>query len=255
MPCRPSAGDECHVPLTEPCQADRRVSFTGHLHVADDGLARREHRPPVTYHLSTQRLGHGQAGQLDRQRRAPGEIQMAPSDLIQGARRFEQALWRLRQPACRQIEDQVDAAGRRSTAERRQIRILNIARIQTSCRSLQRHDREHRTGVAGRSSGRGSRSDDTLRSVAEIACRNVVGLSTDVDLRPRCAIKVTAAGSESTRRRDRRRCSRHRQWTTRQRQGRWPRPASNIELTTVRRRYAMHAASSRSSSKLVRAGS
>jgi hypothetical protein len=93
------------------------------LSVGEDG-ALIETTVPVTFNLSTKGFGLVKPYNWTGQRRAPGEIQMAQADMIQGKARFDKALKEYAN-LIRQMEDQAEMLAAQYDLNADEIRILN----------------------------------------------------------------------------------------------------------------------------------
>jgi ELWxxDGT repeat protein len=93
------------------------------LSVGDDG-ALIETTVPVTFNLSTKGFGLVKPYNWTGQRRAPGEIQMAQSDMVQANARFQKAIKEY-ENLIRQMEDQAALLAAQYNLNANEIRILN----------------------------------------------------------------------------------------------------------------------------------
>ena len=162
------------------------VRFT-ELQVGPDGGLSSSDKD-VTYHLSTSGLGHVKPPHFTRPRRAPGEIQLARSDLLQTKARYERALVDY-DNLLEQIEDQASLLRAQHNANLEEINILNSSlQSQTSLNALIRTARERQLGQRT-----GARVATLIANAMAEFLPTSVGFSTDPTSAARGGIRLAGA--------------------------------------------------------------
>ncbi|MHC1768188.1 MAG: hypothetical protein AB9869_28605 [Verrucomicrobiia bacterium] len=158
------------------------------LDVAQDGALSRTATRNVVFHISETGLGLVKPAAWTGKRRAPGEIQMARSELIQTKARFEKALGEYRNLVA-QIEDQASLLRQQYNVNANEIQILNQSTDrQGSLNELIKADRERALGWRTAAQG----AIIVQNALAEYFPK-VIGIATDAMAPARGAVMLAGA--------------------------------------------------------------